>query len=302
MKEAQQVERFTKLLSQQIRESDSAEKLVRYLKDTERTGREFHSYHRNQSDVNIVSPADLVAVSLLSVRIAENPSSLKPSSILLLNKESIKNRIEYELQSIPADVSIESVDRNEYLEYIKRSRNIWTIIEKDAGINSRVVRYKLLARKRPLLFPIRDSILDKALQSRSLKDWYLSWYEAFHNSEYHIRNDLIEVRKEAQSLANQQIDHGLLRIADMIIWERWMHLCDVCKFPISICIECDGWGHQEPHSAGTYLEPYPCIGCSGWDGDPENLEFWDSSTGSWRQGVGSGCETEGCPGSKGRYR
>ena len=154
MKETQQLKRFAKLLSQEIRESDSASKLVGYLMDTKRTGREFHSYQRSQSDVNIVSPADLIAVSLLSVRIAENPSSLKPSSILLLDKESIASRIENELQKIPINVSIESVSRDEYLEYVERSRIIWTILEKDAGINSRVVRYKLLARKRPLLFPI----------------------------------------------------------------------------------------------------------------------------------------------------
>jgi hypothetical protein len=302
MNETQQLKRFAKLLSHEIRESDSASKLVGYLKDSKRTGREFHSYQRSQNDVNIVSPADLIAVSLLSVRIAENPSSLKPSSILLLDKESIASRIKHELQKIPVNVSIESVGRDEYLEYIERSRIIWSILEKDAEINSRVVRYKLLARKRPLLFPIRDSVLDKALQSRSLKNWYFSWYQAFHDSEFEIRHDLIEVKKEAQNLANQQIDLGLLRIADMIIWERWLHLCELCKFPISICIECDGWGHQEPHSAGSFLEPYPCPGCSGWDGDPENMEFWDSSNGCWRQGVGSGCETEGCPGSKGRYR
>ena len=66
---------------------------------------------------------------------------------------------------------------------------------------------------------------------------------------------------------------------------------------MSMCIDCGGSGYQEPHSAGTLVEPYPCNRCSGWDGDPDNMEFWDSENRYWRGGVGSLCENEDCPAS-----
>lgn len=59
-----------------------------------------------------------------------------------------------------------------------------------------------------------------------------------------------------------------------------------------VCIDCGGTGYQEPHSAGTFLEPYPCQNCSEWSGDPDDVEFWDAENRQWRAGVGSHCETE----------
>ena len=64
-----------------------------------------------------------------------------------------------------------------------------------------------------------------------------------------------------------------------------------------VCIDCGGYGYQEPHSAGTLVEPYPCNSCSDWDGDPDNMEFWDSATKYWRRGVGSICPNRDCPAS-----
>ena len=300
MEESKHLKNFSELLSQEIKKPDSASKLASYLTSARRTGREFLSYQSGQGDLDVVSPADLLAVSLLSVRIAENPSSLKPSSVLLLDKESIASRIRDELRNIPSNVFIENVGRDEYLDYVESSKKIWKILEKEAEVNSRVVRYKLLARKRPLLFPIRDSVLDNALQSRSIKEWYVPWYEAFHDSKYDIKNDLIEVRKDAEDQIGAQIDVGLLRIADMLIWERWLNLCEICKSPVSICLACEGSGIHEPLSPGAYLEPYPCL-CSGWNGDPDNMDFWDAEHNGWQRGPGIGCETEGCPGSKGLW-
>ncbi len=43
-----------------------------------------------------------------------------------------------------------------------------------------------------------------------------------------------------------------------------------------VCIDCGGTGYQEPHSAGTFLEPYPCQNCSEWSGDPDDVEFCDA--------------------------
>ena len=296
---------FTELLSREVRRPDSSQKVIDYITNPKRTGREFERYQNINNDPNRITPADLISISLLSVRIAENSSSLKPTSILLLDENSIASQISDELRRIPSDLCIEDAHHDLYLECVERSRNIWRILKENADVNSPVARYKLLARKRPLLFPIRDSVLNTALQMRNSKEWYVPWFEAFHDPEFEIKQDLLDIREEVERELDHKIEYGLLRIADMVIWERWTKICELCLLPVSNCIECDGSGFQEANNAGTYFEPYPCFGCSGWNGDPDspdNMEYWDFDQRSWIPGVGLGCETEGCPGSKGFSR
>ena len=290
---------FAQLLALEVRRPDSVHKLIEYITNPKRTGREFESYQNKIEDANKITPADLLAVSLLSVHIAQNTSSLKPTSILLLDNASISSQISDELKRIPSGLSIEETNQDVYMECVERSINIGTILKDSAEVNSRVARYKLLARKRPLLFPIRDSVLETALQMRSSKEWYMSWFKAFHDSRYEIKEDLNDIRNKVEKELKHKIDYGLLRIADMIIWERWRNLCDSCKYPQSVCVACNGSGFQEPHDPGTYIEPYPCSRCSGWNGDPDNPEYRDSVNNTWMPGSGVSCETEGCSGSKG---
>ena len=77
-----------------------------------------------------------------------------------------------------------------------------------------------------------------------------------------------------------------------------MPVCGECNMPISECESCNGSGYEEPDSSGTYLEPYPCLKCSPWNGDPEDMEYWSDVHQSWISGVGVGCTTEDCPGSR----
>jgi hypothetical protein len=77
------------------------------------------------------------------------------------------------------------------------------------------------------------------------------------------------------------------------------NLCNKCSGPLSICVACDGSGFQEAHDPGTFINPYPCLRCSSWNGDPDDTEHWDSVNKTWIPGSGVSCETEGCTGSKG---
>ena len=75
------------------------------------------------------------------------------------------------------------------------------------------------------------------------------------------------------------------------------NLCKNCSEPLSICDACDGSGFQEAHDPGTFTNPYPCLRCSSWNGDPDDMEHWDSVAKTWIPGSGVSCETEGCTGS-----
>lgn len=76
-----------------------------------------------------------------------------------------------------------------------------------------VAKYKLLARKRPNVCPIRDKFVRIALGNP--KGWYRSWFDAFQ-PQVGVTNKLEKLRTE-----NSAAHHlSLLRVADIIIWER----------------------------------------------------------------------------------
>ena len=77
----------------------------------------------------------------------------------------------------------------------------------------RVATYKLMARKLPHLCPIRDSFAEKVLGRP--ENWFLSWQDAFKENQEIVKK-LNDLRSK-----NQKANHlSLLRVADIIIWER----------------------------------------------------------------------------------
>ena len=81
------------------------------------------------------------------------------------------------------------------------------------------------------------------------------------------------------------------------------NLCEDCNQPINFCEACGGSGYQEDDgSVQSWLDPYPCTHCSGWNGDPDNDEHWSEFTRNWIPGLGNfGCETKDCPGNLRTY-
>ena len=220
---------FVANLSREIQKPDSVDRLVNYLTSSHRTGRRFELYGSSANDPDRITPADLIAVTLLSVRIAENDSSLKPSSVILLDDQRIMVKITEELARIPNNLAIENADFGTYKEFIERADRISKILRTDAQINSRVARYKLLARKRPLLFPIRDSVVERELSANYVTNWYELWFNSFQDTRYDVRKSLENLRLAAEKRLQDNFGHrqleefreiGLLRIADIVIWER----------------------------------------------------------------------------------
>lgn len=77
----------------------------------------------------------------------------------------------------------------------------------------RVATHKLLARKRPLLLPIRDTVVEQALGLGDPKDeWWRPWWIALSTDEA-----LVLHLREIRQLAGAQY-LSLLRIADIVIW------------------------------------------------------------------------------------
>lgn len=77
--------------------------------------------------------------------------------------------------------------------------------------NKRVATSKLLARKRPHLFPIRDSrTVDKLGRPAN---WWVAWWEALYNDPQ-IVDDLSRLRQRSGAT-----HLSLLRVADIVPWK-----------------------------------------------------------------------------------
>ena len=87
---------------------------------------------------------------------------------------------------------------------------LYWLLRKQAAIPP-VAVYKLLARKRLALFPIRDSVVSKAL-GQTAKLWWRPWWQALASAP-DIVGRLAEIREVSGA------GHlSLLRVADIVIW------------------------------------------------------------------------------------
>ena len=177
-----------------------------------RTGPAFDSYGEN--DPHRITSDDLIAITMLSIAIRESSSSaLRPSSIRML--KSHHSEIADKLTDIPADRELHSLSSSEFDRWLgprSSGDSLYWLLRKDVSI-PRVAVYKLLARKRPLLMPIRDTVVEKALK-QTASAWWSPWWSSLATDAQLVQH-LVDVREVCKC------SHlSLLRIADIVIWLR----------------------------------------------------------------------------------
>lgn len=189
---------------------DRAAGLVRAYGAGGYTGAAFDTYGRNDPDR--ITGDDLIAVSMLSIQISEHSnSSLRPSSIRIL--DSLAASIAGLLAAIPPDRDLYTLSEAEFDRWLgpgSAGDDLYWLLRQQAAIPP-VAVYKLLARKRLALLPIRDSVVSKAL-GQTADPWWRPWWQTLAcDSEIVAR--LEEIRRVSG------VGHlSLLRVADIVIW------------------------------------------------------------------------------------
>ena len=176
------------------------------------TGPAFDSYGDN--DPYRITSDDLIAITMLSIAIRESSSSsLRPTSIRML--KSYQSAIADKLSDLPADRDLHSLTSAEFDRWLgpgSSGDSLYWLLRNDVSI-PRVAVYKLLARKRPLLMPIRDTVVEKALK-QTASAWWRPWRDALASDPTLVR-DLADIRESAH-----RPHLSLLRVADIVIWMR----------------------------------------------------------------------------------
>ena len=189
---------------------EAAADAVRSYMEDEYSGAAFDGFGEN-NPVKITSD-DLIAVTMLSIHIREkSTSSLRPSSILKL--DSLADQIADRLGQIPTDRELHTLTQGEFERWLgpeSPGDELYWLLRKEASM-PRVAVYKLLARKRLLLMPIRDTVVERAL-FQTQGEWWRPWWETLATDPGMVyRLTRIRQRSGAGHLS-------LLRVADIVLW------------------------------------------------------------------------------------
>ena len=156
--------------------------------------------------MNHFDSSDLVAVSTLSVNI--------PGSAAIEILETKARKLNALLAQIPNDVALHEADRS----LISEESPAWKLWEQIGSIRGMgpVLTDKLLARKRPHLLPVYDSVVKAAIQRNRNRYWLPIWNE-LRAGDGALVGHLQRIRS-LSGLAAQ--DASLLRVLDVAIWMR----------------------------------------------------------------------------------
>jgi len=211
---------FTARLLDQVSRSDSGKLLKDYLSDNvidgrkPRSGRLFEKFQEAENKPFEVTTSDLLAVTQLSMKIGgyRNSDSISESAVIKLFDTKFQKKISKSLAKIKTTWRLETISPDDFEIFNDGIGKLWPILRDEVGLK-KVATYKLMTRKRPHLCPIRDSFAEQVLGHQ--KNWYSSWYGAFQ-PEIGVVAKLQTLRKNCPAARHL----SLLRVADIIIWER----------------------------------------------------------------------------------
>ena len=198
----QQIESFETLVTH-LEEADGAyakSSLEAYFFINAFTGSSFETFIGN--DLDNFTAEDIVAVSMLSVKIPPSASRW----ILKTGREDLSEL----LSKIEPDLPIGHPDAN-----LTEGRDAWNLRKMLIllwGVGPTTAS-KLLAAKRPFLFPIYDQHVAKALQLSPEKYWQ-PWQEFMRSPNGEKASKIIG--QMAQSLDKPHL--STLRLLDIVIW------------------------------------------------------------------------------------
>ncbi len=158
---------------------------------------------------SIVTAEDLIAVELLSVQ-------LPPHRLLDLLQGHLGERLAAELARIPIAVELGDMDAVPLIAAGGPADIAWRMLRDTDGIGW-VIAGKLLARKRPKLVPVYDSVVACALRTGT------GFWEWLHGRLREDNGALTQCLRVLHRQANLPAEVSLVRVLDVVFWMRHHH-------------------------------------------------------------------------------
>lgn len=166
-------------------------------------------------DPNQITAIDLVAVSMLSVDV--------PAQASLGILETLAEQISELLSQIPQDLKFENLTPELFEKYLapgSPADKLWKILRQydDPWDLGQTKVSKIMARKRPDLIPVYDSVVKAVVGIKGSGEQWNAWYSAFHDGSPEAAEFVDMLR--AIRLAAGQHHLSLLRVLDIALWKQ----------------------------------------------------------------------------------
>lgn len=188
--------------------------LNRYFGKDEWAGQEFTGAHFESlgtPEPENMTAEDMIAVACLSIHVPAR------ATLGVLGKQ--QDQISAHLAEIPTGVALEDIPYDEHEKYFggtSPAMSLWRLLRAHRGVGATTAS-KIMARKRPALVPIYDSVVGGATGFPNSNGTWLAWHQAFStNAEF--TNRLLSLRSAARL---EQV--SLLRILDVVLWMHGTH-------------------------------------------------------------------------------
>ncbi|MFW7414098.1 DUF6308 family protein [Demequina sp. SO4-18] len=158
--------------------------------------------------VNQITPGDLVALATLSVEV-------KGAAAIALLESDLRLQVAELLAKIPPTLALADPDAAPMPDESSTASELWRVIRTVPGFGPTRTS-KLLARKRPLLIPIYDSVIAAELGlSSSLNHWHTM-------RDLVTREDGAFYRRAARLREEAGLSPSIspLRVIDIILWRH----------------------------------------------------------------------------------
>lgn len=153
-----------------------------------------------------ITAEDIVALSMLSIRLPG-----RAARILLEDEEFIEGTRTH-LHGLPTNLDLADADTDP-LALGGPADLLWEHLWELPGVGATTVS-KLMARKRPRLIPVWDSVIKRAFGLRGVAAQWQSWHELFAGDGKRVHQDMLALREEA-GLPNEI---SALRVLDVVVW------------------------------------------------------------------------------------
>lgn len=158
-----------------------------------------------------ITAEDIVSLSMLSIRLPGLAAQR-----LLEDQVFIEVTRQY-LTQLPTDLDLVDADPDP-LAAAGLADQLWGHLSQFRGVGPTTVS-KLMARKRPRLIPVWDSVIKRAFWLRNTGAQWRIWREIFAADDMRLHRDMLVLREQAGLTE----DISALRVLDVVVWmeHRW---------------------------------------------------------------------------------
>ncbi|MGM7669843.1 DUF6308 family protein [Microbacterium sp. A93] len=179
------------------------------------TGSHFDSFDGGGGvEPNRITAADLLALEMLS-------ESVRGQAALGI-VESLADEIEELLVQVPEEAKLEEITEAEFERLLDKgspAQQLWDLLKQNNGSRWHIGTTrasKILARKRPHLIPIYDTVVRREALGERSGNYWRDWFNAFQGAEgRQLAERLRSIRNESG-----ETHLSLLRVLDIVLWMK----------------------------------------------------------------------------------